>query len=93
MAMPNRKWAKEVTRGFAGEIITLREEQGMSMNELAVRAGLARSYITYLEQGMRYPSYETFCVVSAALELCPDVLHRRIQFKIDLKPKFRMRRK
>lgn len=46
-----------------------REQQGMSMNVLAQRSGLAQSTISRIEHELRIPNLETLLRMSMALEV------------------------
>ena len=52
---------------FAGRLKTLRESAGLSMHELARRAGLAQASISNLEAGKREPTWETVTRLASAL--------------------------
>lgn len=59
------------------------------MNELAVRTGLARSFMTYLEKGERIPSLETIARISFALGISASELIRRTERNAGPVPRFR----
>jgi transcriptional regulator with XRE-family HTH domain len=50
---------------------------GLSQEELAHRAGVARTTINYLERGTRKPSLEVFVLLADALKIDPVVLLRK----------------
>lgn len=56
----------------------LRERSDYSINELATRAGLSRSHLSNLENGMRWPSPSTVIRLAEALGVPVDMIERRI---------------
>ena len=46
-----------------------REKQGLSLNLIAEKAGLARQTITFVEQESRTPTLETLLRIASALEV------------------------
>ena len=83
------KWAEVVAKSFAAELIKLRKARGISMNELSVRTGLARSFITYMEKGERIPSLETLARIGYALGVSPGELVKRTEEAAGPVPRFR----
>ncbi len=56
-----------------------REQRGLSMNELAARAGLSQQMVSYVEREMRNPTLETLLRITAALEVDLGKLITRAQ--------------
>ena len=83
------KWAETVARSFAEELVKLRQARGISMNELSVRTGLARSFITYMEKGERIPSLETLARIGFALGISPGELVKRTEKSAGPVPRFK----
>lgn len=52
---------------FSARIRQLREAAGLSQNELARRAGIAQSSLSYLESGAKSPNVETLLRICQAL--------------------------
>lgn len=52
----------------------LRNEQGLSQEELAFRAGMKRSYLSDLERGVRNPTVRALERLARALNTTPPVL-------------------
>ena len=51
-----------------GNIRIIREEKGMTLNELATLSGVSKSYISYIERGMqKNPSISVLEKISTAL--------------------------
>ncbi len=59
------------------------------MNELSVRTGLARSFITYMEKGERIPSLETLARIGYALGISPGELVKRTEKDAGPIPRFK----
>ncbi len=50
-------------------------QQGLSLSEVAERAGLSYQMVSYVERGMRVPGLDTFLRITAALRLdAPNTL-------------------
>ena len=58
----------EVHQKIAENIQRTRKEQNLSQEELALKAGLNRAYIGYIERGERKPSVGTLNKISNALK-------------------------
>jgi transcriptional regulator with XRE-family HTH domain len=57
-----------------------REKRGLSMNQVAERAGLSQQMVSYVERGMRNPTLETLLRMAAALEIdLSKVISRAVQ--------------
>ena len=54
----------------------LREEAGLSQEQLAFDAGMKRSYLSDMERGVRNPSVRALGRLAAALKVSPDELLR-----------------
>lgn len=65
-----------------GVIVSLREEQHMSQNELAIKANLERSYISDIERGKRNPSIGVLLRISDAFEIPLSSLIIRTEFAL-----------
>lgn len=46
----------------------MREAKGLSMNQVAERAGLSQQMVSYVERGMRNPTLETLLRMTDALD-------------------------
>ena len=55
---------------------TARLERGLSQEQLALDAGMKRSYVSELERGLRNPTVRALGRLAEALKLEPDVLLR-----------------
>ena len=54
-----------------------REKRGLSMNQVAERAGLSQQMVSYVEREMRNPTLETMLRIAAAIEIDPVEVLRR----------------
>jgi transcriptional regulator with XRE-family HTH domain len=63
-------------RGLGAAIRRRREECHLTQEELAERAHLHNSYISFLENDRRYPSWDALCMLSAVLEIRLSLLIR-----------------
>jgi transcriptional regulator with XRE-family HTH domain len=70
-------------RSFSMELRKRRETVGISQEELAVRAGLHRTYVSDVECGARNISLRTLCLLSAALEMKPSELAIETEMAIE----------
>jgi transcriptional regulator with XRE-family HTH domain len=48
-------------RVFGETILELRQQKGVSQEELALKAGVSRRYMSTLERGMHNPTLELVC--------------------------------
>ena len=70
------------TDAFSVVLREIRTEKGLSQDEVAERLDVARSYISYLESGQRYPSLEMFISVAQALGVRPGEMLEKIAARI-----------
>ena len=61
---------------FGNRVRALRNNAGISQEELAFRAGLHRTYLGGVERGERNPSLESILKIAGALEVSPGQLFR-----------------
>ena len=66
---PNR-----TLRALANRIKELRDQKGISQEELAHRAGLSRTGMGFLETGKRWPRLDTLMKVAEGLNITVDEL-------------------
>ena len=66
---PNR-----TLRALATRIKELRDQKGISQEELAHRAGLSRTGMGFLETGKRWPRLDTLMKVADGLNITVDEL-------------------
>ena len=66
---PNR-----TLRALANRIRELRDQKGISQEELAHRAGLSRTGMGFLETGKRWPRLDTLMKVADGLNIAVDEL-------------------
>ena len=68
---PNR-----TLRALANRIKELRDQKGISQEELAHRAGLSRTGMGFVETGKRWPRLDTLMKVAQGLNVTVDELLR-----------------
>jgi DNA-binding XRE family transcriptional regulator len=66
---PRAERARQMLQTLARRIRTLREQQGLTQEDFALRCGISVSFTSLLERGERSPSYETLVVIADALEV------------------------
>ena len=71
---PNR-----TLRALANRIKELRDQKGISQEELAHRAGLSRTGMGFLETGKRWPRLDTLMKVADGLNITLDELLKGLQ--------------
>lgn len=81
-------WAEELRRALPVELTKLRQARALSKNELSARTGLARSFITTLEQGGAAPSVETLGRIAFVLGISPGEILKRAEKRTGKIPRF-----
>jgi len=66
---------------FGALLRTLRQERGISQEELAFRADVDRTFISLLERGQRQPSLSTVFQLAQALSVKPSVIIERVELE------------
>lgn len=56
---------------FGTHLAALRRAKGISQERLALESGLARSYLSGVERGIRNIALVNICILAATLELKP----------------------
>ncbi len=64
----------DVVALFGRNVRRMREEAGLSQEELAFRAGMKRTYLSDLERGTRNPSIRALGRLAEALGTNPDAM-------------------
>jgi transcriptional regulator with XRE-family HTH domain len=80
MAPPAKQ---SVRREFAARVVAARRANGWSQDDLAHESGLARSYMSGIERGIRNVSLDNICRLAHALRIKPAQL---LDFKVDEPP-------
>lgn len=62
--------------GIGAAIRRHREKCKLTQHQLAARVGLHCTYVSFLENERRYPSWPVLCDLSAALDIRPSSLIR-----------------
>lgn len=84
-------WVEGLRRELPAELAKLRKARGLSKNELSARTGLARSFVTILEQGGAAPSTETLGRIAFALGISPGEILKRAEKRVGSVPRFKRR--
>jgi transcriptional regulator with XRE-family HTH domain len=61
--------ASIVHKKIAEKIRRIRKDRNISQEELALKAGLNRAYVGYIERGERKPSVDTLAKLAKALKV------------------------
>lgn len=64
-------------RAFGQVVRALREERGMSQEELSFACGRHRTYVSLIERGRNSPSILTVWMIAEALQVAPELLIAR----------------
>lgn len=83
------EWVEGMKRELPAELAKLRKSRGLSKNELSARTGLARSFITTLEQGGAAPSTETLSRIAFVLGISPGEILKRAEKRVGHVPRFK----
>jgi len=67
---------------LGAELRTAREAAGLTQEELASRAGVHRTYISFLERDIKSPTLNVLFRICAALDISPAQLVSRIEKKL-----------
>lgn len=59
---------------FGNRLKTLRKNQKMTQQQLAIRLGVAKSIISYYESGDRFPSYDVLTKIARTFHVTADFL-------------------
>jgi|GEM_PF-2542515 len=62
------------SEALKNELIEIRNRCGLSKNEAATRAGLAVSFVSYLESGKRRPTVETLAKLAWVYDTTPSAI-------------------
>lgn len=73
-----------LSKDLAENIIYLRKKQGLSQIQLAKRANIPRSTLTYLESGTSNPSLQNLIKISLALQVSIEELIRSPRSEVKL---------
>lgn len=73
-----------LSRHLASNTIELRRNQGLSQSQLAKKAGIPRSTLTYIESGQSNPSLQNLAKLSRALQISVEELLSEPQASVKL---------
>lgn len=69
---------QDLKQAFGSVIKSLREERGLSQQELADYSEVDRTYISDLERGLYYPTLNTIYKLAEILKVMPHELIRNV---------------
>ncbi|MGV0952821.1 MAG: helix-turn-helix domain-containing protein [Fluviibacter sp.] len=69
----------QITITFGVALRQLREEAGMTQEQLGFESDLRRTFISVLELGQQQPSLTTIFKLAGALKILPSALVRRVE--------------
>lgn len=58
---------------FAARLVAVRKDRGWSQEKLSLESGLARSYLSGIERGLRNVSLDNICRLAGTLGVQPSV--------------------
>lgn len=67
---------------FGQVLKSLREERGISQQDLAFDADIDRTYVSMLERGIRQPSLQVVFDIAGALNMAPEDLVATVSKKL-----------
>lgn len=59
---------------FGAHLAAVRRKRGLSQERLALESGLARSYLSGVERGLRNIALVNICILAQALDMQPSEL-------------------
>ena len=68
-----------VEKSFGQVLRQIRQEQGLSQEELGLESGYHRTYISLLERGKKNPSLQTIFQLATALKVEPSEIISHVQ--------------
>ena len=77
-----RKDDARVAKAFGAVLRECRLGAGLSQEKLAHEAGLERTYISFMERGLRQPSIRVTIALAGALGLRASELVRQVESKL-----------
>jgi transcriptional regulator with XRE-family HTH domain len=73
----------EVSKEFGQVIVENRKKIGISQENLAYDAGLARSFLSELERGIKQPSITTLFLLANSLKTSPSKMIKELEIKLN----------
>ncbi len=82
--MPQEKRGQRGLERLFGQILQeIRQQRGLSQEELGFESGYHRTYISLLERGQKNPSLKTIFQLAKALKITPTEIIQRIENQMD----------
>lgn len=74
--MTHRKDRRPEAEKFGAIVRALREDRGLTQDQLAERAGVSATYIGFIERGDNVPTLTIILLIASALKVRPSELLR-----------------
>jgi transcriptional regulator with XRE-family HTH domain len=76
-----------IQQAFGQVLRTIRQERGLSQEQLGFESGYHRTYISLLERGKKNPSLNAIFELAAALQVSPSEMIRRVETQVKAIPR------
>jgi transcriptional regulator with XRE-family HTH domain len=73
---------RKIAKSFGGLLKELRANAELTQEALADKAGLERTYISFLERGLRQPSLRVLIALCGALKIAPSEAMRMLEERL-----------
>ena len=73
---------KRIAKAFGALLKELRGKAAITQEELAHEAGLERTYISFLERGLRQPSLRVLIALCGPLKIAPSEAVRMLEDRL-----------
>lgn len=82
-----KAWGAAIRNAFGATVRAVRQQNGISQEELALRTGLDRSYVGQVERGERNLTLENIYKLADGLGVPPASLLRELNQSLNFGPK------
>ena len=80
------KLVKDKSAKILGEVIVyFRKKSGISQEQLSLDSGLARSFVSEIERGIKFPTVHTLMVIGASLGGRPSAIMSELESRLKWK--------
>jgi len=80
------KLVKDKSAKILGEVIVyFRKKSGISQEQLSLDSGLARSFVSEIERGIKFPTVHTLMVIGASLGVRPSAIMSELESRLKWK--------
>jgi len=74
-------------KAFGQVLQEIRQERGLSQEQLGFESGYHRTYVSLLERGQKSPSLRTIFQLALALKVTPSEMLRCVEARVNKVPK------